>query len=93
MNARQLEKLGVPIYCANEAIAAIQKLARDGNLHGKAIKETIKIILSGDESLASKYTYAIFDTILAVVALPNGRPSGTNLIDFSFATKRSSLRD
>lgn len=34
-----------------------------------AIKETIKRLLGGDESLASKYTYAIFATILAVVVV------------------------
>ena len=34
-----------------------------------AIKETIKILLDGDESLASKYTYAIFATIIAVVVV------------------------
>ncbi len=76
------------IALASAALGLVAALAWND-----AIKETIKIILSGDESLASKYTYAIFATILAVVALPNGRPSGTNLIDFSFATKRSSLRD
>ena len=34
-----------------------------------AIKETIKQLLGGDESLASKYTYAIFATIIAVVVV------------------------
>lgn len=34
-----------------------------------AIKETIKQILNGDESLASKYTYAILATIIAVVVV------------------------
>ena len=31
-----------------------------------AIKETIKQLLEGDDSLASKYTYAIFATLIAV---------------------------
>ena len=34
-----------------------------------AIKETIKRLLGGDDSLASKYTYAIFATIIAVVVV------------------------
>lgn len=34
-----------------------------------AIKETIKQLLGGDESLASKYTYAIFATVIAVVVV------------------------
>ena len=46
MNARQLEKLGIPIYCANEAIAVIQRLASDGHLRSKSIKEMIKNIVA-----------------------------------------------
>lgn len=34
-----------------------------------AIKETIKRLLGSDESLASKYTYAIFATVIAVVVV------------------------
>jgi Flp pilus assembly pilin Flp len=34
-----------------------------------AIKETIKQLMDGDESLASKYTYAIFATLIAVVVV------------------------
>ncbi|GEO11579.1 DUF5654 family protein [Segetibacter aerophilus] len=34
-----------------------------------AIKETIKLFLHGDESLSSKYIYAVFATILAVVVV------------------------
>lgn len=34
-----------------------------------AIKETIKQILGEDDSLASKYTYAIFATIIAVIVV------------------------
>jgi uncharacterized membrane protein YidH (DUF202 family) len=34
-----------------------------------AIKETIKQITDGDESLASKYTYAILATVIAVVVV------------------------
>lgn len=52
------------IALASAALGLVAALAWND-----AIKETIKIILSGDESLASKYTYAIFATILAVVVV------------------------
>ena len=34
-----------------------------------AIKETIKRLLGGDETLASKYTYAVLATIIAVAVV------------------------
>ena len=34
-----------------------------------AIKETIKRVLGGDDSVASKYTYAILATIIAVIVV------------------------
>lgn len=34
-----------------------------------AIKETIKLLLGGNDSLTSKYIYAIFATVLAVVVV------------------------
>lgn len=34
-----------------------------------AIKETIKRLLGGDESLTSKYTYAVLATVIAVVVV------------------------
>lgn len=34
-----------------------------------AIKETIKLLLRGDDSLSSKYIYAIFATAIAVVVV------------------------
>ena len=52
------------IALASAALGLVAALAWND-----AIKETIKIILSGDESLASKYTYAVFATILAVVVV------------------------
>lgn len=41
MNARQLEKLGVPIECVPAAIKAIQNVIREQGLRGKNVKETI----------------------------------------------------
>jgi len=46
MNARQLEKLGIPFFCVHEAVTVIQKMARDENLRGKNLKETIKSIVA-----------------------------------------------
>ncbi len=34
-----------------------------------AIRDTIKVLLKGDDSLASKYTYAVFATVIAVVVV------------------------
>lgn len=34
-----------------------------------AIRDTIKLLLHGDESLTSKYTYAVLATIIAVVVV------------------------
>ena len=34
-----------------------------------AIKETIKLLLGGDDSLTSKYIYAVFATAIAVVVV------------------------
>jgi hypothetical protein len=34
-----------------------------------AIKETIKQLLGGDDSLTSKYIYAVFATVIAVVVV------------------------
>lgn len=52
------------IALASAALGLVAALAWND-----AIKETIKRILNGDESLASKYTYAILVTILAVVVV------------------------
>jgi tRNA-splicing ligase RtcB (3'-phosphate/5'-hydroxy nucleic acid ligase) len=49
MNARQLEKLGVPAFCAGKAISAIQRLASEGKLRNKDIKETVKAIVARPE--------------------------------------------
>ncbi len=74
MNARQLEKLGIPIYCANEAIAVIQKLARDGNLRGKAIKETIKsVVACPQDYMKDEYWGPLARSLSEVEISPNAR--------------------
>ncbi|PHR90679.1 MAG: RNA-splicing ligase RtcB, partial [Blastopirellula sp.] len=45
MNRRQLEKLGVPSYCVNETIIAIQNVMKAKALRGKDVKLRIKEVL------------------------------------------------
>lgn len=52
------------IALASAALGLVAALAWND-----AIKETIKQLLGGDESLTSKYIYAIFATILAVIVV------------------------
>ncbi len=49
MNARQLEKLGIPSFCAGEAIAVIQRLASQNNLRNRDIKETLKSLAAAPD--------------------------------------------
>ncbi len=53
MNARQLEKLGVPSFCAGEAINAIQRLAREDKLRNRDIKEIIKRVVAAPQDFAT----------------------------------------
>ncbi len=56
MNARQLEKIGVPLYCVPEAIVAIQKIASADNVRGKDLKATIKLVVeSPSEYVTDQY--------------------------------------
>lgn len=52
------------ISLASAALGLVAALAWND-----AIKETIKCLLGGDESLASKYTYAVLATAIAVVVI------------------------
>lgn len=52
------------IALASAALGLVAALAWND-----AIKETIKLIMSDDESLASKYTYAILATAIAVIVV------------------------
>jgi Flp pilus assembly pilin Flp len=52
------------IALASAALGLVAALAWND-----AIKETIKQFLGSDDSLASKYTYAVLATILAVVVV------------------------
>jgi len=52
------------IALASAALGLVAALAWND-----AIKETIKLMMSDDESLTSKYTYAILATLIAVVVV------------------------
>jgi hypothetical protein len=52
------------ITLASAALGLVAALAWND-----AIKETIKILMNSDDSLSSKYIYAILATVLAVVVV------------------------
>ena len=52
------------IALASAALGLVAALAWND-----AIKETIKLLMADDESLASKYTYAILATAVAVIVI------------------------
>lgn len=52
------------IALASAALGLVAALAWND-----AIKETIKLLMSDDESLTSKYTYAIMATAIAVIVV------------------------
>ncbi|MDZ4851175.1 MAG: RtcB family protein [Pirellulaceae bacterium] len=49
MNARQLEKLGIPLYCVNDAIAAIQKVVQSEHPRNREIKQSIKRVVAAPQ--------------------------------------------
>ena len=46
MNARQLEKIGIPFYCVPDAIVIVQRLASQEDWRGKELKATLKNIVA-----------------------------------------------
>ena len=50
MNARQLEKLGVPMECVPVAITTIQNVIRDKGFRGKNVKETIVSLVENPQA-------------------------------------------
>lgn len=52
------------IALASAALGLVAALAWND-----AIKETIKLLMTDDESLSAKYTYAILATVIAVVVV------------------------
>lgn len=64
MNARQLEKLGVPIHCVHAAITAIQKEIASKGHRGKNVKETISALLSAPQSYQNDAIWGTLATAL-----------------------------
>ncbi len=64
MNARQLEKLGVPIHCVPAAITAIQKEIASKGHRGKNVKETISALLSAPQSYQNDAIWGTLATAL-----------------------------
>lgn len=66
MPARETTKMILQsmIALASAALGLVAALAWND-----AIKETIKLLMSDDESLSSKYVYAILATVIAVVVV------------------------
>lgn len=64
MNARQLEKLGVPIHCVHAAITAIQKEIASKGHRGKNIKETISALLSAPQNYQNDAIWGTLATAL-----------------------------
>ena len=53
MNARQLEKLGMPTNCVKDAILAVQKLAAVDRAQRRNIKQTIRDVLAEPEDFTA----------------------------------------
>lgn len=57
MNARQLEKLGVPAFCAGEAIVAIQRWVSEDKSRSKTVKDTIKQLVAAPHEFVTDETW------------------------------------
>ncbi|MFM8401365.1 MAG: RtcB family protein, partial [Pirellula sp.] len=60
MNARQLEKLGVPIECVPVAITTIQNVIREKGFRGKNVKETIASLVENPQAFLSDEYWGAF---------------------------------
>ena len=60
MNSRQLQKLGVPAHCVNEAIAAIQSAIKTGASKSKAVKQRIQSVLDEPEKFLTDEHFGPF---------------------------------
>ncbi len=49
MNNSQLRRLGVPEHCLKTALGAVQVLAKDRGLRGRALKDRLKDVLTAPE--------------------------------------------
>lgn len=60
MNARQLEKLGVPIECVPVAITTIQNVIRAKGFRGKDVKETIAKLVENPQAFLTDEQWGAF---------------------------------
>jgi len=60
MNARQLEKLGVPIECVPVAITTIQNVIRFKGFRGKDVKETITKLVENPQAFLTDEQWGAF---------------------------------
>jgi tRNA-splicing ligase RtcB len=69
MNARQLEKLGVPIECVPVAITTIQNVIREKGFRGKNVRETIALLVDNPQAyLADEYWGAFAQSMIDVAS-------------------------
>ncbi|MBX7168637.1 MAG: RtcB family protein [Pirellulales bacterium] len=99
MNARQLEKLGVPRYAFKTALLAIQQAAAAGQLRGKNLKETIHAIVAAPQQYAEDAVFGPLARELAEAgpAQPPAEPIayrtwGTQIDDASHAQMRQACQ-
>ncbi len=77
MNARQLQKLGVPEGCVKSAIAAIQHAMKAGDQKGKQIKQLIRSVVERPEEFISDESFGQFaKDMLADQAFVRSEPIG-----------------
>jgi len=67
MNARQLEKLGVPAFCVGEAIVAIQRLVSEDKSRSKTVKETVKQVVAAPHDFLTDETWGELARSLAAM--------------------------
>jgi tRNA-splicing ligase RtcB len=60
MNARQLEKLGVPLECVAVAITTIQNVIREKGFRGKDVKETIAKLVENPQAFLADEHWGAF---------------------------------
>lgn len=60
MNARQLQKLGVPEHCCASAVTAIQAAAKAGLTRGRDLKETVRAVLESPRQFVEDEHFGAF---------------------------------
>jgi len=99
MNSRQLEKLGVPAFCAKEAIVAIQRLVSEQKIRNKEIKETVQLVVASPQAfLSDEHWGQLAQSLVEIVAEPVAREPiayptwGSNIDQAAHAQMRLACR-